>query len=280
MQDPEKKIPERADKIESDGEIRIPSMRDRRKEREHGKAYKWFDNFWYHHKWKTIIALFLVITILVCTLQMCEKEETGDISVMMAGPYSFVEDEAALTSLRLCLGRYLPEDYDGNGKRQVDVVSYMIYSKEQIEALQSQTDDQGNPVRVNTATIQQNYTQYNTYMMLGETSVLFLDPWLFEEMASKDNEYLSDISVTFGTLPQEGVVYYKDKNDVMHPYGIRLGDTALYRDNAAVNQVLPADTVICLMSPFWLGSDSEYQWAKEFYASLTGLNLTSMDTPV
>ena len=24
-------------------------------ERPHGKVYRWLDNFWYHHKWKTII---------------------------------------------------------------------------------------------------------------------------------------------------------------------------------------------------------------------------------
>ena len=86
MQDPARRNDQRDQKIQGDGEIRIPSMRDRKKERKHGKIYKWFDNFWYHHKWKTIICLFLVVTILVCTLQMCRREEKGDISVMLAGP--------------------------------------------------------------------------------------------------------------------------------------------------------------------------------------------------
>ena len=115
MQDPTKRNEEKDQKLQSDGEIHIPSIRDRRAEREHGKVYRWLDNFWYHHKWKTILSLFLVFTILVCTLQMCSKEEKGDISVMMAGPYTFLDNEAGLSSLRLCLARYLPEDYDGNG---------------------------------------------------------------------------------------------------------------------------------------------------------------------
>lgn len=273
MQDPEKRNEQKDQKLQGDGEIHIPSLRDRKRERAHGKVYQWFDNFWYHHKWKTLISLFLILTVLVCTLQMCKKEETGDISVMLAGPYTFVDNEAGLVSLRQCLARYLPADYDENGKRQVDAVSYMIYSKEQIEEIQKGTDENGNPIRVNTSTIQQNYSQYNTYMMLGETSVLFLDPWLFEEMAAKENDYLSDLSQNFTSLP-EGTVYYTDKNGVARPLGVRLGDTALYQNNLAVSEVLPADTVLCLMSPYFIGKSSnldEYQKAVDFFAALAGI---------
>ena len=271
MQDPERR---NDTKIQTDGEIRIPSMRNKRAEREHGKLYKWFDNFWYHHKWKTLICLFLVLVILVCTLQMCEREEKGDISVMLAGPYTFIENEEGLSSLRLCLARYLPTDYDGNGKRQVDAVSYMIYSKEQIEEIQKGTDDNGNPIRVNTATIQDNYEQYNTYMMLGATSVLFLDPWLFEEIAKKENGYLADLSQTYGKLPEQGAVSYTGKDGTAKVLGVRLGDTALYRNNIAVSTVLPEDTVLCLMVPFAIGNSSkpaEYQKSVDFFASLVGL---------
>ena len=274
MQDPTRRNAPKDQKIQGDGEIRIPSMRDRKKEREHGKIYKWFDNFWYHHKWKTIICLFLAVTILVCTLQMCQREEKGDISVMLAGPYTFVDNEAGLTALRQCLARYLPADYDENGRKQVDTVTYMIYSKEQIEQIQSQKDDSGNPIRVNTSTIQQNYTQYNTYMMLGETSVLFLDRWLFEEMAAKENDYLSDLSTTFGTVPEQGAVGYTDRDGNTKILGVRLGDTALYQNNLAVSQVLPEDTILCLMSPYFIGKSSnldEYQKAVVFFAALVGI---------
>jgi hypothetical protein len=273
MQDPARRNDPKTEKLPGNGEIRIPSMRDKRREREHGRLYKWFDNFWYHHKWKTLISLFLIIVILVCTLQMCQKEETGDISVVLAGPYTFVDNEAGLTSLRQCLARYLPADYDENGIRQVDAVSYMIYSKEQIEEIQKGKDDNGNPIRVNTATIQQNYSQYNTYMMLGETSVLFLDPWLFEEMAKKENDYLSDLSELPGTL-QRGAVGYTDKNGNTKILGVKLGETELYQKNLAVSQALPADTVLCLMSPYFVGKSSnlkEYQKAQDFFCALAGI---------
>ena len=94
------------------GEIHLrPSMRA---EREHGKVYKWFDNYWYHHKWKTIIGLFLTIVILVCSLQMCSKEKTGDISVLLGVPYAF-EEEAVYNGFRSCISLYIPEEYDTDG---------------------------------------------------------------------------------------------------------------------------------------------------------------------
>ena len=69
MQDPKKQ----EEKLQG-GDIHVPpTLRARRREREHGRVYKWFDNFWYHHKWKTIISLSLAVIILVCTLQMSHK---------------------------------------------------------------------------------------------------------------------------------------------------------------------------------------------------------------
>ncbi len=274
MQDPAKRNEQKDQKLQGSGEIHIPSLRKKKSEREHGKVYKWFDNFWYHHKWKTLISLFLVITILVCTLQMCQREETGDISVLLAGPYTFVDNEAGLTSLRQCLARYLPEDYDENGVKQVDTVTYMIYSEDQIKEMQAQKDENGNPVRVNTSTIQQNFSQYNTYMMLGETSVLFLDPWLFDDLAAKENGYLSDLCETYGVLSLPGEKTYPENGENAKVLGVRLGDTALYKENLAISQVLPADTVLCLMSPYFVGKSSnldEYQKAVDYFAALVGI---------
>ena len=68
-------------------EIRFAPRPPQKPEREHGRVYRWLDNFWYHHKWATIAALFLVIVLTVCVLQMCSREEKGDITVVTAGPY-------------------------------------------------------------------------------------------------------------------------------------------------------------------------------------------------
>ena len=93
-------------------------------------------------------------------------------------------------------------------------------------------------------------------------------------MAKKENDYLSDLLETYGKLPAEGAVTYTDKDGNTKTLGVRLGDTALYRDNVAVSAVLPEDTVLCLMSPYFFGKSGdkdEYQKAVDFYAALAGL---------
>ncbi len=258
---------EKFDKIEPQ-EI-TPTLRKKRGEREHGRVYRWLDNFWYHHKWKTLLCLFLAVVILVCTLQMCKKEDAGDISLILAGPYGFTDNENGYTALRRCLGTYLPEDFDGDGTRRTDLVTYTLYSKDQILALQNHVDENGeaDPITVNTANNSQEYSRYNDYVKTGESSIAFLDPWLFDEMVAK-GEFLAELEETLGALP-EGAIQ-TEQGDCL---GVRLGDTKLYQNNAAM-RVLPEDTVLCLIGPFFMGKsadETEYQKAIDYFAALVGI---------
>ena len=249
-----------------------PTLR-KKTQKEHGKLYRWFDNFWYHHKWKTVACLFMAVVILVCTLQMCGKEEDGDLSVVLAGPYGFTNNEQGYSALRSQLSLHLPEDYDGDGVKRVDLVTYTIYSKEQILALKEHVDEEGNedPIQINTATNSQEYTSYNDYLMTGESSIAFVDPWLFSELMGKA-DFLVDISEIYGKTP-EGAVFVTDEGGVQHCFGVRLGDTKLYQNSAAM-RTLPEDTVVCLITPYFMGKSSdevEYQKVKDYFAKLIGL---------
>ena len=267
MQNPEN----REEKLQG-GEIRIP--RSARKDREHGRVYKWFDNFWYHHKWKTIFCVSLALVILVCSLQMCGKEASSDATIVFAGPYAFTE-EAKMTNLTSCLSLYMPEEMDENGDgRRAELIVYTVYSAEQIAALRERVDEEGNadPFEVNTVTNSQEYSAYNEYMMTGETSILLLDPWLFEQMAGKGNEFLVDLESSFGKTPQ-GAIYHTDKDGTQRCVGVRLGDTELYRSNSAV-RVLPEDTVLCLLGPYFIGKSSDeavYHQTVHYFAALAGI---------
>lgn len=41
-----------------------------------------FENYWYHYKWHTIIGLFFVITIIICSVQ-CASKEKADITAIL-----------------------------------------------------------------------------------------------------------------------------------------------------------------------------------------------------
>lgn len=223
-------------------------------EKPHGKLYRWFDNFWYHHKWATIAVLFVLIVMTVCVVQLCGREDKGDLSVVLAGPYGFTGEENGYTDIMNCLSTYLPADYDENGEKKTDIVHYTIYSSGQISDLTSQG------VSVNTAMNAQNYNAFFDYLKLGESAILFLDPFLFEEI-SKNKGYLADLGENFGIAVGDARAITDGEGAQV--LGLKLSETSLWRDNSAIRN-LPEDTVVCLLKPFAFGKNSDSdEYAKQ-----------------
>ena len=236
-----------------------------RVERHHGKLYRWFDNFWYHHKWKTIAVLFVSLVVLVCTLQMCGREPAADLNVVVVGPNGFSDGEENYRALQSCLATYLAEDYNEDGEKSVRLVSYDVYSKEEIEALKNRVDENGEPagIEVNTAFNSENWKNFQDYLKTGEVTLLFASPFVYEQLAGRS---LADVSELSDTLPS-GAMTVGDKC-----YGVRLGDTAFYRENRAVREVLSEDTVICLMMPTVIGNktdEARYSRAIALFLAIT-----------
>lgn len=83
---------------------------------------RWWENYWYHYKWHTIIGLFLVVTVAVSVTQ-CARRETYDQSCVLYCD-RVVFDSTAL-ALEQALAKRIP-DRDGNGTVAFDIynVSY------------------------------------------------------------------------------------------------------------------------------------------------------------
>ena len=235
--------------------VRTPAAA--RPEKEHGKLYRWFDNFWYHHKWATIATLFIVVVLTVCILQMCTREEAGDITVVTAGPYGFVTDEATLTNLRNCLATYLASDYNGNGVKDVSIHSYTVYSESEAKAFEAMTDENGQSLgnSVDRSQNTKEYTSFTQYIQTGDAAVLFLSPWLASELGGSGSA-LVNFSDLLGYTPENGVISVREDGSAVC-YGIALKETALWRENGAIRQALPENTVICLMAPGLLGDNGD-----------------------
>ena len=210
------------------------------------KFAKWFDNYWYHYKWITIGVAILLVTILVCTVQMGEKQ-AEDITILYAGPYKLSGQEA--DAIKGVFNAVMPEDFDGNGEKCTGMVEYLIYSEEQIKQIEAQTDDMGAHIDVNNQHITNNYEHYYDYVIVGETAICLLDPSLYKELSK------------YGRLLPIATALGEDSGFESDINGIYLGETKIYEEYSAL-RVLPKDTVICFLRQTVVGKiskDNNYQ---------------------
>ncbi len=220
---------------------------------------KKFDNFWYYNKWKIIVIAFVLIVFLVCALQMCESNKI-DSFVMYSGPYNML-DSTAVNGMRAAFAAVLPYELNGDGYKEVQLITTYVLSDEQIESIRDVTDEQGSQIYYPDVTFNKNeLKQFDSLILAGDYSVCLLDPFLYERVKSSNGFVkLSDV---FDSIP-EGAI---------DEYGIRFSDTE-FAKYYEVFSVLPSDTVLCLRTPstFAGGSNAnskEYQLSKDLFKAI------------
>ncbi len=211
--------------------------------KDNSKFLKWLDNYWYHYKVPTIIVLFISIVLLVCTLQMCATDDKQDITVLYSGPFLMMGSEHE--NVRNVLNYVMPEDFNGDGRKYTELITYQVASEQQIKDMEAETDENGNPkYSINRQYYTNEYSNYSNMLITGEFALCFLDPWLYESLANSDR--LKTLTDIFGEIPDGAV----------GDFGVRLGDTAMYQ-YYDVLKILPEDTVICLLKPYVFGETSK-----------------------
>ena len=194
-----------------------------------GNFLKWLDNYWYHYKWPTIVVAFFVIVLGVCLVQSWTAEE-HDILVTYAGSANLEADDKA--AIETILSDALPEGFGRNSQDgKAALIPYIIYSKDQIK--QAEADQ----IFIDTVFNSKEYEALNTQYKAGSSSIYILEKWLYDEIieSNPEIERLKPLSEIFGQTPECAI----------DAYGIRLGDTELYKNSPAL-QALPADSIICL----------------------------------
>ena len=201
------------------------------------KFTKWLDNFWYHYKWPMIGIVFAAFVLIVCTLQLCERE-SSDTFVMYAGPDTFTEEEK-FNNIKGALKAVLPEDFNGDGEKVVTFVSNFIMSEEEIKKAKAEREAEGYAdFYVDTGLISNNKKNFDNLIMAGEYSVCMLSPYLYESVKESD-----------AFVPLDEIFDYEIAGAI-DECGIKLSETDFGRYFPGVN-TLPEDTVLCMrrMSP-------------------------------
>lgn len=182
------------------------------------KFFKKFDNFWYHNKWKVIIIGFFVIVFIVCTFQMCSREEQ-DLYIMYAGPKTL--GQTYTRGVKSAFSEVV-SDYNGDGKGSLEIVELWVASDEQIAKGKADISEDGAIAVVNYDALSSNYEAFEQHMWAGDTVICLLDPALYSTVyvAGDDGEMVS------GFMKLSDVLGYTPEN-AYDEYSIRISDTPL-----------------------------------------------------
>lgn len=188
-----------------------------------------WDNFWYHHKWKTVIISVSLVVLLICTLQLCTRE-SYDVYLMYAGPGYLTPNETR--SAQDAVKQIMP-DYNGDGQRGVMLTVFNYLNPEQIEEKMAQAEAEGVELSVDQLGNASVLNQFDMEVMSGESVIYLLDPALYESI--KYASGLIPLAEILETVPDEAI----------DEYGIRFADTD-FAKAFSIFEELPEDTVLCI----------------------------------
>lgn len=193
----------------------------------HGKVWRWLDNFWYHYKWHTIFTAIIVFTVLFCTLSMCRRKEP-DYYFYYVGPGEFTSNQqrAIINSL----GEKSGED----GRDATLSISFLfVMTNDQIARFGEEHADDG--LTVNGGQIMQNRDLLSDEILTGNAILFFMDPEVLAETQQSSGAFLEIRPFAPEGTPDEAF---------SGEYGIKLNYTVFASDPAFA--AFPEGTVIAI----------------------------------
>lgn len=218
-------------------------MEENRRDEEYGSDIKIkspfgkkAENFWYHYKWHTIAALFVVIAVVVCTLQMC-KRETVDFHVMYAGGTEVsrksVDGDAPQYARVTAVFEKYVDDIDGDGKKNIAFSTYFAPSDEEVKEAE---EDPGR--EVNYQLMSSDRDALNARFGSGDYYLCFVSPHVYEQY--KGINGVSAFATIAKYAPENSELEYYNE------YAIKLSSTSFYKNNPAIREVMPEDTLVAI----------------------------------
>ena len=195
------------------------------------------ENFWYHYKWHSIIAAFLVVVLIICSFQMCTRT-TYDVHILYAGAHK-LEKTSSDGDLSPFLGtvsslKRISEDFDENGSVDVNLLDLFVMTSEEISEFYNDENNVGK--EINEIQIRDNTDTLESTLLIGNYYVCFLSEALFQKYEELHNGALfADLSPYIS----EGVEY-----EYASERGIYIRSLDFY--SMPYISELPDDTVVCI----------------------------------
>ena len=186
-------------------------------------------NFLYHNKIKIIIIAFFAVVLTIAVTQFIAKDNP-DLYIIYGGNERISANDAKEFT---ALAASLMDDYNGDGKKKVQINDFVFMTPEQVERITSETDSEGNYVTVNLLENKTVYDRFSDEIFGPDAGLCILCESQFRTV--EESGGFVPLAEIFGEVP-EGAV---------DGFGIRLSETKLYKFYSAA-RVFPADAVLAL----------------------------------
>ncbi len=160
-----------------------------------GGFVAWLDNFWYHYKWHTIAAIFVLVVAIVCTVQLVQREDY-DAVIAYAGSKDVSKkaengDVAEIVTLQTSL-KDVVKDVDGNGEISISLETFFWLSTAEIQALEAELaekrEEEGIVEEINYALLTSNRNTVDSLMLSSEYFLWFMSDDLYEYIKKNSND--------------------------------------------------------------------------------------------
>lgn len=204
------------------------------------KLYKWFDNFWYHYKWISIIAAVFIIFFAVSSVQLATKTNY-DVYVLYAGPS--VISRTDINNITVAFENFPDHDFNGDGKTEVCIRDLTIMSQaemdKEIDAVRTE-DVPNEGFNTNKAIVSAQMSEtlktFDQEIMGGDSVICLLSPYVYSTLPKTDG-------VSDAFLPLSEILGYTPEKNY--------DECAVYLKSTDFGKLpglaeLPDDTLLCI----------------------------------
>ena len=219
-------------------------------------------NFWYHYKWHSIVAIFLVVTLVICSLQLCGRGKY-DAHILYAGSRNIGRtaadgDVAEIVTVRSSLKK-VTDDFDENGEISVNFTNLYYMTAEEA----------ANAGDYNDALLATDQKTLSTVLSHSDYYFMLISVGVYEEYHKVGDEEMFIDLTDFASYNADAEYYA--------PNAIYLSSIDASKLPGISN--LPDDTLICIRQTSVMGGKSKehLQYLEDAKKILT--NMLKVDMP-
>ncbi len=193
---------------------------------------KWFENYWYHNKWPTLIVLLFVVVFAIGFGQIAAEKNSYDVYALYGGAHNINSEEYAELKKVFADAAGAVSD-DETDTKDVNIQSLIYLTDADIEAQRAEVEAAGQKYTFNYL---ENNNVFDTFMkqlVSGENVIMVLSPHLYS--TAEVNETLYSVKNILGRdvpgMTESG-------------YGVKLSESGLLEKYPPLKS-LPEDSVVC-----------------------------------